>query len=142
MTNSIDPSRPRSSSSLLRYGLVGAANNLLGYLAYLALTWRHVEPKLAMTLLYILACTIGFLGNRKWTFAYRGSMLWSALRYGIAHFMGYLLNLSLLLIFSDHIGYPHQYVQAVAIFVVAIFLYLVFRYFVFRGITAPEVDTK
>ena len=37
----------------------------------------------------------------------------------------------MLYLFSDQLGYPHQVVQAVAIFVVARILYLLFRYYVF-----------
>lgn len=117
--------------SLLRYGLVGLASNLVGYLVYLALTGQGVAPKLAMTLLYFLSCGIGFIGNRQWTFGHRGNVLRSALGFFAAHSMGYLLNLSILIVFVDFLGYSHKYVQAVAIFVVAAFLYGAFRFFVF-----------
>lgn len=123
----------RSARSFVRYVLVGLSSNLLGYLAYLALTlWWKVEPKLAMTVLYALACLIAFFGNRSWTFSYRGNMFWSALRYGTAHILGYLLNLLLLMVFADHLHYPHHLVQAAAVPVVAVFLFLLFRFFVFR----------
>jgi putative flippase GtrA len=123
------PKRPLAS--FLRYGIVGLATNLIGYLAYLALTSWELAPKLAMTLLYVLSCSLGFFGNRRWTFSHQGSIFRSAIRYFIAHFMGYLMNLSILIVFADHLGYAHEYVQAVAILVVAVFLYGVFRFFVF-----------
>jgi hypothetical protein len=37
---------------LIRYGLVGAASNLAGYLVYLAVTSLGTPPKVTMTLLY------------------------------------------------------------------------------------------
>lgn len=120
---------------LIRYGLVGVASNLAVYLVYLLITFLGYEPKKAMTLLYIAGATIGFVGNRKWTFAHPGNLVPAGLRYAVAHLMGYLLNLAILLTFVDRLGYAHQAVQGVAIFVVAGFLFMVFKYFVF-----PEYD--
>lgn len=121
-----------SLKSLFRYGLVGLVNNLLGFLAYLLLTYWGMDHKVAMTLLYMLGATIGFFGNRQWTFAHQGGILSSAFRYCVAHFCGYLMNLVLLVVFVDKLGYPHQWVQAAAIIIVAGFLYITFKLFVFR----------
>ena len=117
---------------LIRYGLVGIVSNFAIYFIYLLLTYLGVEPKLAMTLVYIIGASIGFLGNRKWTFAHRGDFTSVALRYVLAHLLGYLLNFLLLFTFVDQLGYAHQLVQAVAIIIVAGFLFIVFKYFVFR----------
>ena len=118
----------------LRYAVVGASSNLAGYLIYLAITWLGVEPKAAMTALYLVGATVSFAGNRYWTFSHKGNAAASLVRFGIAHVLGYLLNLTLLVIFVDRLGYPHQWVQAVAIFVVAFFLFVAFRLFVFPSV--------
>jgi putative flippase GtrA len=128
---SLERWRGRSFKSVMLYGIIGLTSNLVGYAAYLALTHWGSDPKLAMSLLYAIACSIGFFGNRRWTFAHQGGVLGSALRFLAAHLMGYLMNLSILIVFVDRLGYPHQAVQAVAIFVVAAFLYVAFRWFVF-----------
>jgi len=125
---------------LVRYAVVGIASNVSGYLAYLLITWLGVGPKLAMTCLYALGATVSFIGNRRWTFSHTGSISRSAVRFAIAHALGYLLNLSILLIFVDHFGFPHQLVQAVAIVVVALFLFVLFRAFVFPGERAPAAE--
>ncbi len=117
---------------LIRYGLVGLASNVTIYFAYLLITYLGVEPKKAMTLVYTLGASIGFIGNRKWTFAHRGKATSAALRYILAHLFGYMLNFLILYTFVDRLGYPHQWVQAVAIIVVAVFLFIIFKYFVFR----------
>lgn len=117
---------------LIRYGMVGVASNLTMYFVYLIITYLGVEPKTAMTLVYITGASIGFVGHRKWTFAHRGNSASAALRYVPAHLLGYLLNLLILFIFVDRLGYAHQWVQAVAIIIVAGFLFIVFKYFVFR----------
>lgn len=117
---------------LIRYGLVGMVSNLTIYFVYLLITYLGVEPKTAMTLVYIIGASIGYIGNRKWTFAHHGNFTSAALRYVSAHFFGYLLNYMILFVFVDRFGYAHQWVQAVAIIIVASFLFIVFKYFVFR----------
>lgn len=122
----------KSMRQLIRYGLVGVASNAAIYIVYLFITYLGVEPKTAMTLVYIIGASIGFVGNRKWTFAHRGDSTSAALRYVLAHLFGYLLNFLILFTFVDRLGYAHQWVQAVAILVVAGFLFIIFKYFVFR----------
>ena len=121
-----------SIRQLIRYGLVGVASNAAIYFVYIVITFFGVEPKTAMTLVYIAGGLIGFIGNRKWTFAHRGDASSAALRYVLAHLFGYLLNFLILFTFVDHLGYAHQWVQAAAILIVAGFLFVIFKYFVFR----------
>ena len=121
----------RSATQFFRYGLVGIASNLSGYLLFVLITYWGVEPKLAMTLLYVVGATIGFIGNRQWAFAHSGTLLEAAARYFIAHMFGYLINFLILLLFVDGLDYSHRWVQAGAIFVVAGFLFVAFKYFVF-----------
>ena len=116
---------------LLRYGVVGVVTNLALYLFYLLITYLGIEPKMAMTIAYVVGALIGFAGHRQWTFSHKGALLGSGARYCIAHFFGYLINFLILLTFVDTLGYSHRLVQAVAIIVVAGFLFITFRYFVF-----------
>jgi putative flippase GtrA len=127
-------------AQLLRYGVVGVANNLLGYLLYLLVTSLGGTPKLTMSVLYAMGAAIGYLGNRRLTFRHRGSHWRSGLRYALVHATGYLLNLSILSLFADRYGYPHQLVQAAAIFAVAAYLFLAFKLFVFT--TPSHVQEK
>lgn len=115
----------------LRYVTVGITTNALGYLVYLLITSYGFEPKRTVSVLYVVGVTISFLGNKKWTFSHQGAVLSTGVKFFVAHFFGYLLNLLLLITFVDRLHYPHQAVQAVAIVVVALFLFVVFRVFVF-----------
>lgn len=117
---------------LIRYGLVGIGSNLTIYCIYLLITQHGIEPKIAMTLTYMLGVTIGFICNRKWTFSHDGNLFRTLARYLFAHLLGYLLNFFLLFTFVDRLGYPHQWIQAMAVIIVAVFLFIVFKYFVFR----------
>jgi putative flippase GtrA len=116
---------------LVRYAVIGLATNVSGYTVYLLVTWAGIEPKVAMTSLYLIGAIASFFANRRWTFSHQGSIAAGGIRFGIAHLLGYLLNLGLLLVFVDRLGFPHQAVQAVAIVLVALFLFALFRWFVF-----------
>jgi len=117
---------------LIRYGLVGVASNAAIYFIYLLITYLGMEPKSAMTLVYVMGASIGFIGNRKWTFAHSGDSSSAAMRYALAHICGYMLNFLILYTFVDWLGYSHQWVQAAAIIIVAGFLFVIFKYFVFN----------
>lgn len=129
-----------SFAQLTRYAFVGIVSNLAGYLVYLLVTYLGATPKLTMTLLYGAGAAIGYVGNRKLTFAHKGSLLGSGIRYFMAHCFGYCINLAILIIFIDKFGYAHQWVQAIAIFVVAGFLFIALRLFVFTDMNASNVD--
>ena len=117
---------------VVRFGLVGVLNNLLGYLIYLVVTWFWLEPKLAVTLLYPVGALTAYLGHAKYAFAYQGAHSHGLLRYIVAQLFGYTVNVLLLFIFVDRLHFPHQAVQAAAIFIVGGLLYLLFRFWVFR----------
>lgn len=120
-------------SQLCRYGVVGAVSNLLAYFAYLLLTWLGMPPKSAMSIVYLMAATLAFSGHRILTFSHKGKVGAAVGRYVLAHCFGYLLNLLLLAVFVDYLGFRHELVQAIAILVVAGFLFLTFRYAVFSS---------
>lgn len=121
----------RSTGQLIRYAIVGIASNLLGYSVYLLVTYAGAPSKTTMSVLYLTGAIVGFVGNRQLTFSHKGDLLSTGFRYFIAHTLGYLLNLAMLVLFVDKFGYPHQVVQGIAIFVVAIFLFVAFKLFVF-----------
>lgn len=116
---------------LISYALVGIVGNGIGYLSYIGLTHFGVSPIVSMTAVYLVALTIAFFGNRRLTFAFKGSSGKAALRFLLVYAIGYLLNLGLLLLLHNAFGFPHQAVMAFNIVVVAIFLFLAMRYFVF-----------
>lgn len=118
---------------LFRYGLVGLASNAVAYGAYLLITALGVSPEVSMTIVYAVAATVGFLGHRTLTFGHQGSVLGAGFRFIIAHCFGYSINLIILIVMVDRLGYAHQLVQAFAIFVVAAFLFVAFKFFVFTN---------
>lgn len=117
---------------LFRYGVIGLASNLAGYIIYLVITYLGTTPKTAMSILYITGALFGFWGNRAVTFAHDGNLYTAGIRYLIAHTLGYFINLGILIVMVDRLEYPHQWIQGLAIFVVAAFLFLAFKFFVFK----------
>ncbi len=115
-----------------RFCIIGIISNFFFFLFYLFLTNKHIDPKKAMTFVYILAAAFSYLVNKKITFLYKGDILKSGARFAIAHIFGFLLNWLILSIFVEKLKYPHHVVQGLAIFVVAAFLFAVLNFFVFQ----------
>ena len=123
---------------IIRYGVVGILNNLLGYLIYLLITWLWLDPKIAVTLMYPIGAVTAYFGHAKYSFAYSGRTTGGIARYAIAHLIGYGANIGMFYLFFDLLGYPHQLVQAVVIATVAGILFILFRYFVFPNQSQPS----
>lgn len=117
---------------VIRYGVVGVINNAWGYLIYLLVTWFWLEPKLAITLLYPIGAATAYFGHARYSFSFRGKTSSGIWRFVLAQLIGYGVNVVMLYIFNDLLGFPHQLVQAASIFVVAGVLFLLLRYFVFQ----------
>lgn len=127
----IDLFRKGTRYPIVRYGIVGVLNNLRGYLIYLVLTWLWLEPKTAVTIMYPVSAAMAYFGHARYSFSYQGKVWHGALRYCVAHVIGYSASIGILYVFSDKLGFPHQLVRFFAIFAVAGILYVLFRYFVF-----------
>ena len=120
-------------SELFRYGVVGISRNIFGYTLYLTATYFGMPSKLAMTAVYATGMTLGFWAKRKYIFFHEGNILAAGRRYIAAHALGYLINLSILIVMVDELGYPHQLAQAAAILIVAAYLYLISKFYVFTS---------
>jgi len=125
------PAKRPLSRQILRYGVVGVLNNLSGYLVYLLITFLGVDPKIVVSFLFPLSATIAYFGHYKYSFSYGQGHTVAMMRYALAQIAGYGLNIAMLHVLSDRLNFPHQAVQAAAIFVVAGLLFLLFKYFVF-----------
>ena len=124
---------------VLRYGVVGLVSNAILSAAYIFLTAVGVEPKLAMTLVFVIGTVQTFFVNRAWTF--RSSAPTSAFfKYALVYGAGYAINWLGLWIFVDRLGSPHQIVQLIMIFIVAAFIFVNLRYWVFARRDGRDVS--
>ncbi len=120
-------------NQIIRYGVVGVVNNLMGYSVYLLLTYFWLTPKTTVSILYPLSALIAYFSHMKYSFSYQGEKTGSLLRYILAYLMGYFINIILLLTLHEKFQIPHQMVQAIAIPILAVFLFFTLKYFVFSS---------
>lgn len=121
----------RFSREFLLYVVTGLTVNTLSYLCFLLITYLGLDPKLAVLILYVASMTASFFANRTWVFVHDGKIHWAAIRFLGSYLSGLLLNLGILWLFTDVLGFPYQIVQLCAVIGIAIFLFLMSRYFVF-----------
>lgn len=115
-----------------KYLAVGGLLNGLAYSLYLATTLTGASPSVSMSLIYVIMSVTTYTANRSWTFQSDAILSKSALRYFLIQIIGYLTNLTMLVILSRVLGFPHQWVQLLAIFVVGVELFVLNKYYVFR----------
>lgn len=125
----------RHMQQLIRYTLVGLVSNGVAYILYLSLTYYGIGHKTTMTLLYVMGVAQTFYFNRGWTFEHNGKISSALIRYIIVYALGYVFNFALLVVFVDHFGWIHQWVQGGAISLMAIFLFFAQKFWVFPRVT-------
>lgn len=118
-------------AQVLRYGVVGILSNSIGYMAYMAIVATGVGHKLAMSLVYSAVFMMSFYGNRKFTFDQGGRIAVVGLKFIAVYAFGYVVNLFLLFVFVDFIGYKHEFVQLASIGVIAALSFVLLKFFVF-----------
>jgi putative flippase GtrA len=115
-----------------RFSLIGILTNIVMYLLYLMINSCGVNPKIAMTIVYVFGIFIGFIFHRRWTFVQHGNSMNIKLRYLLVHSLGYSANFFILLFFVDYLHYSHKIIQALAIGIIAVLLFFSLKYFVFK----------
>lgn len=123
---------------LLKFGAAGITSNLLAFMVYLSITLAGVEYKASMTIVYFMALFLSYLMNSRWAFESGGSGRGVFVRYLLVYAFGYVLNLSLLIIFVDFIGFSHQIIQALSVGILAVLLFFLQKYWVFSKQKSPS----
>jgi putative flippase GtrA len=123
--------RKKTIDEFIRYSIIGLANNSFGYLLFLLISYHGVEYKLTMSILYATSTFFSFLGNWKWVFKHNQYIIPAIAKFLMVYFLGYLINLFLLIYFADQLGYSYLIVQVIAMFIIAIFLFVMFKFVVF-----------
>lgn len=123
---------------LIRYGIVGVLSNILAYLIYLGITASGIEPKLAMSFVYLLGIIQTFFLNKTWSFHFDGSTAPALIRYIVIYLLGYLINIFALFLLVDKLGFPHQWVMGGLILFMALFFFVGQKYWAFRPSLAHQ----
>lgn len=127
-------------AEIVRYGIVGLTLNAIGYLIYLLITALGLSPLTTVTVFYPLSVLAGYFAHRRHTFRRLAQGLEGGIlaRYIAVYVAGYLINAGMLQLLHEKLGYPHQWVQALAIFLVAGFLFVAMKLWVFTNPKTPE----
>lgn len=115
-----------------RFSVVGLTSNLVLYLAYLELTsfgWGH---KIAMSTVYVVGVLQSFILQKKWTFSHHGHPSVTFVRYLSLYAAGYVINLGVLIVMVDRLGYSHEWVQGIMLLVIGVLLFIMQKAWVFR----------
>ena len=127
---------------LADFSLVGLCTNAFGYGAYLLLVAYKLDPKIAVTLLYFVGIGLSYNGNKRLTFRKSRNIPYSKIAYLSVYFAGYLLQISLIILLVDVLGYPHQFAQLISIALVALFLFVMLKKIVFPRNTLEVQHVK
>jgi len=117
---------------LISYLFLGSLNTAVGFFLYLIITYHGLNPKIALTFVYIIGIFFGCFAYKKYTFSYKGTSANIFLRYLTSYLLGYILNFIILFIFVDKLSYQHQWVQFSATIFVAAFNFFLLKYCVFK----------
>ena len=114
-------------------------SKLAGYLVYCVVIYLGRAPKHTMTLRYRIGATIGYDGNWRLTFAHKGGLLCSGVRYFGLHCLGYFIYLSTFIVLVDEFSYPPQCLKSIVIFVATGLFLIAFKFFVFTNSSASTL---
>jgi putative flippase GtrA len=132
----------KTAGQFIRYATVGLISNTVGFVIYLVLTTAGMEHKTAMTLLYAIGVAQTFLFNKRWSFRHGGMHGPTFVRYCLSYGLGYVINLLVLIVLVDRLGYPHEVVQGVMVLSLAVMLFLLQKFWVFRPETYPAAQSS
>ena len=117
----------------LSFALIGVLLNAALYVAYLVLTHTVFDDFVAMTVTYCSGVVMGFMLNRRFTFAFGGEGSAAFVRYVCAYVLGYFINFFGLWLLARNLGIPHEIVQGWMILGIAVLLFLLQKYWVFKN---------
>ena len=116
----------------LRYAVIGLVSNAVLYVGYLVLTQMGLGSKLAMTMMYAVGVAQTFFFNKRWTFAHSGRSSQVFSRYVLLYATGYALNMLVLGLCVDQLGWSHQWVMLALMLMMVIFFFVGQKFWVFR----------
>ena len=118
---------------MVRFGIVGVVNTLLGLLVIFGVKWFFgLGDMIANLLGYTVGILVGFALNSRWSFRYGGPIRPALYRFILVLFVAYLANLSVVLVFIYGFGLNSYLSQAAGIIPYAVVLYLGSYLFAFK----------
>lgn len=104
------------TTQLIKYLIVGSLNTLVGLLVIFgAMGLWHAGAIAANVIGYAVGLSTSFALNRRWTFAHRGRIGASLMRFVAVQAVAYLANLAVLMALIRYTGINHYVAQCIAI---------------------------
>jgi putative flippase GtrA len=117
---------------LLRFGLVGVVNTLIGLLIIYAIMFLFgAGLAIANFIGYTFGFVVSFILNRIWTFQDRQSIRQVLPRYLLVACASYLLNLAVVLLVDSKFNFNGYLIQLLGIMTYTVCMFLGCRYLVF-----------
>jgi putative flippase GtrA len=115
------------------YAKNGVIVNLIGYFFFILMTTFSFDPITTISITYPFGIMLSFFFHNRYTFnKVHTNRLLSILKYLFVYFIGYLINLIILIIFHNKLLFPHEVVQIFSIVVISLVLFTLNRKFVFK----------
>jgi len=116
----------------IKFIIVGSVSNAVSYLIYALLALFVFEPKVAMTITFVIAVLLSFFGQLRYTFQSSNKPTIAFRRYLTLYLLLYIINWLGLYYFVDILKWNHLVVQFALIINAIIISYVVQKNFVFR----------
>lgn len=117
--------------SLIRYGLVGLCNSLVGLMIIYMAKALGIGDVAANAIGYGVGLVFSFVVNKRWTFGYIGSHASSFVRFCLIIAMAYFANLGVVMTSIDGFGLNGYLSQALGVPIYTLIGYVGCRLYVF-----------
>jgi putative flippase GtrA len=119
-------------TEFIRYVLTGIITNASALCLFYLFVRIGFDPKIVLSILYVLSICLAFIMNKQWSFSHSGMITKPAVRYIIAYVVCYFVNLFALDYFTRLKGYSPLIVQSFAVVIAASFLFFVQKFWIFK----------
>ena len=117
---------------VIKFGIVGVANTIIGYGTYLILITFGVNVQLAMVGNWVIGSIFSFFLNKYWTFGQKNSDFASVIRFIIVCTVAMLLNIVFVTIAVNFLGMEKKIGGLVSMGLVIVVNFLGQKFFAFR----------
>lgn len=114
-----------------RYAISGVANTVVGVSTIYALMWLNVGPYLANFVGYAVGLSFAYFNSRSYVFRFSGDHRSGVVRYLAAFAVCYSINMAVLAVGIESLGWPHWLAQGAGVVTHAGLMFLLSRHLVF-----------
>lgn len=125
-------------AKLLRFSAVGTLSGVVFLLATIVLTsWLVIDAKISSVIGYVVSMPVNFIGNRRYSFRSRASLVGDLLRFSILHVANMTVTAAAMATVTDWLEMSFIFGAIAAILLVPITTFVAMNFWVFRY-QAPE----